>query len=489
MSKELHQLLPQSKSSCKNKLIQMVTSDSRNTIPGSLFFAFQGTNFDGNQFIDEAVKRGAVVIVSENQSTTELPFGVDFIQVEDVSIAYAQASAEWFNNPAQRLNIFGFTGSNGKTSCTYLLKSILECNGHPTSVIGTIGYVIGGKSITATHTTPDAFKLQELLLQSISAGDTHVVMEVSSHALALNRVYGVPFRGAVFTNLTQDHLDFHQTMESYFQAKSKLFSGKCSAEIRLVNNDNEFCRRLLQDNKILSFSIKSKQSNYIATNIRTSHNGTEFQVNGVMQGTLQIKSKLVGLYNVENILGVVALADRIGISAQVISEGISRVEGISGRMQRVPSHPDVAVFVDYAHTNDAMQKVIATARAFTKAKLRVCFGCGGNRDKTKRPLMGEAASLADCVYVTSDNPRYEEPEAIIQHILPGIIPEKLVSIEVDRIKAINNACQDLEKNDVLLILGKGSEEYMDVKGIKYPYSDFTTAMQSLESTQWSVNDS
>lgn len=488
MRVELKQLIPSIHNVRYNKTVSGMTNDSRKVIPGMIFFAIEGSNVDGNLFIKEAIKKGASVIVSQKPCPIELPIGVDYIQVEDVSVAYAIAAAEWFGNPARRLKIYGFTGSNGKTTSTYLLQSIFQANGYQTAVIGTIGYVIGQKKIPATHTTPDAYRLNELFFEALKAGDTHVVMEVSSHSLALNRVYGIPFKGAVFTNFSQDHLDFHKDLESYFQAKAKLFTGKNAAEIRIVNNDNEYCRRLLQDKNILSFSIKNKHSNYLATNIITSHKGIEFQINGVLQGTLPIKSSLVGMYNVENILGVVALADRIGINGKIIYQGIEKVKGIPGRMQRVPSHPDVAIFIDYAHTSDAMIKVITTAQKFTKGKLRVCFGCGGNRDRTKRPLMGEAASLADWVYVTSDNPRFEDPNEIIQDILPGVNRSKLALVEVDRKKAIQTACNDLLPNDVLLVLGKGAEDYMEVKGEKIPYSDYETIIECLKNTKWKIDD-
>ncbi|MCX7836268.1 MAG: UDP-N-acetylmuramoyl-L-alanyl-D-glutamate--2,6-diaminopimelate ligase [bacterium] len=489
MNIEVKKLFPHIKQSFVNKVVNGLTNDSRQVLPGYVFFAIKGMNADGNEFIGEAIKKGASVIVSEKPLHTILPNGVDYLQVEEISKTYAIAAAEWFGNPAKRLKIYGFTGSNGKTTSTYLLQSVLQKNGNATSVIGTIGYVIGNKKIPATHTTPDAYRLNELLYQALKEGDTHVVMEVSSHSLALDRVYGIPFKGAVFTNFSQDHLDFHKDLEDYFQAKAKLFIGSGAADIRLVNNDNEYCRRLLQDRNILSFSIKNKHSNYLATNLSLNHSGIEFQVNGVICGTLKIESSLVGMYNVENILGVVALADRIGIDGKTIHEGIKAVKGIPGRMQRVPSNPNVAVLIDYAHTSDAMIKVITTARNFTKGKLRVCFGCGGNRDKTKRPLMGEAASLADCVYVTSDNPRFEDPEEIIQDILPGVNPAKLVLVEVDRKIAIQRACSDLEMNDVLLVLGKGAEDYIDIQGKKIPYSDFETVRASLKKTKWKPDDS
>jgi len=461
-----------------------IAYDSRKVTPGGIFVAIPGTTMDGHAFIEDAITRGAAVIVGEREETG-FPAGVTFIQVPDARIALTEISAEWFDYPAKKLTILAVTGSNGKTTSTYLMQSVLKAANKKCAVFGTIGHVIGGVHRNTVHTTPESFDLQSLFADAVSAGDRFVAMEVSSHALALNRVHGVPFEGAIWTNLTQDHLDFHQTMDNYFAAKSELFEGASAANIRIVNKDDEYASRMLKHKGIFSFAIDQPVANYRATQIRYGNTGTEFVANGVQAGPLHLMSQFYGKYNVQNVLGVVALMDRLGIDGKSITSGIHSLSGVPGRLQKISSKPGVKVFIDYAHTPDAIENVIRTAREFTKGKLHIVFGCGGNRDKTKRPLMGVAACLGDLVYVTSDNPRFEEPDAIIADILPGMKDHlKKAIVEADRKTAIRTACKALKENDVLLVLGKGAEEYLEIKGVRHPYSDELEVTKGLVAAGW-----
>ncbi len=484
MSNRLADLFPSHRELFGDRMATSLAYDSRRVVPGSVFFAITGTAQDGHSFIPDAVSQGATVIVGEYKDAI-LPPNVQYISVPNARIALAKAAAIWYNEPAKKLKILGFTGSNGKTTSTYIAQSILAAAGYKCSVFGTIGYIIGGKHRNAVHTTPESLELQGLLADAVAAGDQFVAMEVSSHALALHRVYGIEFAGAVWTNLTQDHLDFHETMEKYFQAKAMMFLTDAISRIRLVNKDDPYAARLLADKGVESFGIDQLDADYRASNIRYNDMGLEFSVTGLTGGPVKFRAQFFGKYNVQNILGVAALMDRIGVPTEAIVEGVVNLRGVAGRLQRIPSNPAVKAFIDYAHTPDAMEKVIRTAREFTPGRLHVVFGCGGNRDRAKRPLMGAAATSADVITVTSDNPRFEEPMDIIHDILPGLESAQAnTRIEADRTLAIANACRELSDGDVLLVLGKGAEEYVEIKGIRYSYSDYQEVLQSLENAGW-----
>ncbi|MDK9699393.1 MAG: UDP-N-acetylmuramoyl-L-alanyl-D-glutamate--2,6-diaminopimelate ligase [bacterium] len=478
MTKILSQLFHSDREHFDNRVATGIAYDSRKVMPGGIFVAIPGVAVDGHQFIPQAVSRGATVIVGE-QPAMELPSGVTYIQVTDTRIALAELSSQWFDHPADKLAILAVTGSNGKTTSTYLIERILRSAEKKCAVIGTIGYIIGGEARPAIHTTPESYELQSLFADAVTAGDRFIAVEVSSHALALKRTHGIDFTGAIWTNLTQDHLDFHGTMENYFGEKAKLFLGEGAARIRLVNRDDSYAARMLQDPAILSFGIDSTTANYRATSIKMTANETSFRIVGTSNGSIDVKTSMVGKYNIANILGVAALLDRLGIAPLAIADGIGQLEGVSGRMQRVDSPVGTAIFVDYAHTPDAMENVIKTARSFTQNRLHVLFGCGGNRDRAKRPLMGAAACIADSVVVTSDNPRFEEPQAIVDDIMPGLDRSKVALIELDRTTAIAAACSMLVEGDVLLVLGKGAESYLEIKGVRHPYSDYEAIAQAI----------
>src|SRR5579883_841579 len=433
--------------------------DSRRVEPGFLFFAFPGSRTDGRQFATDAVARGAVVVASESEPPPEL--ADRWIRVEHGRRALAVAARNFYGRPDERLGLTGITGTNGKTTTSYLLDSILRTAGHTTAMIGTIEYHLAGRVIPAVNTTPESLDLIRLFAQLIEAGGDRVTMEVSSHALALGRVFGLQFHTAVFTNLTRDHLDFHGTMEDYFAAKCMLFEGAGAPPppCAVINRDDEYSRKipLHPRTQVYRYGMGA-DADLRARHISTSFHGLRFDIQHG-KTRFAVESPLIGKINVYNILAATGAALSFGIPPETIVRGVANLKAVPGRFERVDEGQPFSVVVDYAHTDDALRNVIAVARGLNPKRVITLFGCGGDRDRTKRPLMGYAAAEAsDFVIVTSDNPRSEDPLGIINDALVGVrrvdVPHL---VEPDRAAAIARAIQEAREGDIVILAGKGHE--------------------------------
>lgn len=434
-----------------------ITCDSRNVSPGCLFVCIKGTASDGHDYAAAAVRAGAAAVVAEHDVGLE-----NQIILPDTRAAYADACAEWFGRPADGLHLLAVTGTNGKTSVTYMLKAILEKAGFKVGLIGTIQNMIGDEIIAAHNTTPNAYELNSLFSLMRAKGCTHVIMEVSSHALDQSRVYRLSFDVAMFTNLTQEHLDYHKTMDNYFNAKKKLFK---MCKIAVVNSDDQYAERLLADLscKAVTYSA-GDNSTYSAKGINFKPASVEYEF--VSDSDIaHIKVNTGGRFTVYNSLCAAVCAVEIGIPLKTVSAALSEIEGVKGRAESVPTGRDFHIVIDYAHTPDGLKNILSTFRECEKNRLIVLFGCGGDRDKTKRPIMGEIAEhFADYVIVTSDNPRSEEPRAIIDDILVGMrdsrTPYKVIE---NRIEAIKYAVSIATRGDIIVLAGKGHETYQILK--------------------------
>jgi UDP-N-acetylmuramoyl-L-alanyl-D-glutamate--2,6-diaminopimelate ligase len=490
------EVLARSGNSAGNPGVSGIDYDSRRIHPGAVFVAMRGESSDGNRFIDAAIKAGAVAIVTD--SATEKPrLGVAWIQVAHGRRALARLSENFYKRPAERTANIGITGTNGKSTTAFLIESILRAAGRKTTLIGTIEYHVAGKVLPAAHTTPEALELNQLLAEGLAHGVTESIMEVSSHALAQQRVFGIPFDVAVFTNLTRDHLDYHQTMEEYFRAKQILFEG-CGTEpprVAVLNIDDEYGRQLLNMAKkkssvVLSYGLSS--ADFHAKALEITPRGTRFQM-VTPSGEMAVWSAMIGKVNVYNVLAAAAAAYARNCSAEAITKGISGLTRVPGRFERVDCGQPFTVVVDYAHTDDALRNLTALARDFVahaglKGKVITLFGCGGDRDRAKRPLMGEAAGKgSDFVVLTSDNPRSEDPLAIINDALVGLQKSgsqktgtKYVT-EPDRRKAISLAIGQAAPGDIVLLAGKGHEKVQTVKGQSIPFDDVEVARETLAS--------
>lgn len=450
--------------------------DNRRVRPRDLFFCVRGYASDGHQFAADAVSRGAAALVVDHRLDIEAPQVV----VDDVRRRMGQAAAIFYGQPSRELVLAGVTGTNGKSTTAHLLRALLEADGRQTGLLGTVGSVIGGKPAQMERTTPEAVDLQGSFRAMRDGGDAACVMEVSSHALALGRVNGARFALGLFTNLTQDHLDFHRTMEEYFQAKRLLFT-ELEAERAILNVDDPYGQRLAADTSVrapVTFALERPDADYRASEVRTALAGSEFVISGP-EGSARVRSPLRGRFNVYNVLGAFAAARTLGVASDTALAAIERAGQVPGRFQTIDAGQEFAVVVDYAHTPDSLENVLRTARELSSGDVHVVFGCGGDRDRGKRPLMGAIASrLADHVIVTSDNPRSERPEAIIAEILGGI--ERPVDHDPDRRAAIMAAVAGARSGDVVLIAGKGHEQGQEfADGLKVPFDDATVARQAL----------
>jgi len=455
--------------------------DSRRVTTGSLFFAFPGSRTDGRQFARDAVARGASAIASESP----MPEGFDgvWIEVEHGRQALSLAARNFYGRPDERLGLTGITGTNGKTTTGYLVDSVLRAAGHTTALVGTIEYHLAGKVLPAVNTTPESLDLVRMFAELETLGGTHVTMEVSSHALALGRVFGLHFHTAVFTNLTRDHLDFHGTMEAYLAAKQMLFEGAGGPPppAAVVNRDDEGLRKLkLHPQTETYWYGLGPESNLRARHISSGFDGLRFEVHA---GKLRfgVTSPLIGKINVYNILAACGAALSYGIPPETIAQGIASLEAVPGRFERVDEGQPFVVVVDYAHTDDALRNVIAVARGLEPKRVITLFGCGGDRDRTKRPLMGQAAAEAsDFVVLTSDNPRSEDPLAIMNDALVGIrrvdVPHV---VEPDRSAAIARALKEAREGDIVLLAGKGHETYQILKDKTIAFDDRAVAREVL----------
>ena len=441
--------------------IKGVRYDSRAVEPGDLFVAVEGLQSDGHKFIPMALSKGAAAILCQRAPEGEGPWVV----TADSRLALALASAAWFGYPSRRMTMVGVTGTNGKTTSTILIKHLLEdCLGAKVGLVGTISNWIGDQEFPTERTTPESYDLQELFYKMAEAGCTHAVMEVSSHALALDRVAGVHFAAGLFTNLTRDHLDFHKTMEDYAGAKALLFS-RCDQAA--VNTGDPWAAFMMERATcpVLTYSARG-EADLRAEDISLAATGVSFTA---ARGDERVPVKLgiPGAFTVENALTAMAAGQLLGVSLSDCAASLGRAKGVKGRVEVVPTPEDFAIVIDYAHTPDALEKVLRAMREGCKGRLVALFGCGGDRDKTKRPMMGAiAAREADFCVVTSDNPRSEEPEAIIADILKGVPEGTAMKVIADRPAAIRWAIDNHLPGDVIVLAGKGHETYQEVCGVK-----------------------
>lgn len=476
--------------------IKDIVYDSRKVKEGSLFVAVKGYVTDGHDYIEDALKRGATAVVAEefnpsilNQIQDNTRGTAAFITVSDSRRALAIFSDSFYGHPSGKLKLIGITGTNGKTTTSYLIKSILDVAKKKFGLLGTINYIVG-KDLTlpASYTTPEALELQGYLSEMLAGGAEYAVLEVSSHSLSLQRVVGCEFEVVLFTNLSQEHLDFHGTMENYFSAKRRLFDLLRPGGIAVINIDNPAGKTLAGDLKgnILTFGI-SEEAEIRASGITSRIKGLSLEINWP-DGGVQVESPLVGIHNVYNILAAVGAALSLGISPSMIREGIAGMRGVPGRFEKIEEGQDFTVVVDYAHTEDALRRVLMTARELIReersgGRLITVFGCGGDRDRGKRPKMGEAASrLSDTVIITSDNPRSEDPANIIKEIEGGIkaIVMSNYRVILNRGEAIREAIGLAERGDFVLIAGKGHEDYQIIGEKRYPFDDRKVVRETIK---------
>ncbi len=453
--------------------------DSRRVEPGFLFFAFPGARADGRQFAQQALAKGAIGTVSELAA----PDGFDgaWIQVEHGRQALALAARNFYGDPARRLGLTGVTGTNGKTTTTFLIDAVLRAAGLTTALVGTIEYRMAGEVRPAVNTTPESLDLYRMFDELIRAGGTHATMEVSSHALALGRVYGVTFHTAVFTNLTRDHLDFHHTMDEYFAAKRLLFApeGAPAPKWAVINSDDPKAQEISAAANMLRYGF-AQGADLRASSLEMNFGGLRFTV---QQGRerVQLTSPLVGKFNAYNILAACGTALSYGLDWSVIARAIANSPRVPGRFERVEQGQPFLVIVDYAHTDDALRNVISVARELRPKRVITLFGCGGDRDRAKRPLMAQAAAeLSDFVVLTSDNPRSEDPLAIMNDALVGLRRfDTPHTLEPDRTKAIRSAMQEARPGDIVILAGKGHETYQVLKDRTIHFDDREVARDVL----------
>jgi len=464
--------------------ISGLSYDSRTTGPGSLFFALPGGKLDGMGFARDAVARGAVAVVGANDPGD---LGVPVIPAENPRAAMGALAAAYFQNPAAALRCVGVTGTNGKTTTAFLTQHLLDAAGLSCGLVGTVKYVVAGEDIPAPRTTPESIDLQSLLAQMRDTQDRSVAMEVSSHALVQHRVDGVSFDAAVFTNLTQDHLDFHQTMEAYFDAKALLFEKLASQTGKkgcaIINADDRYGHRLIEKFskrvKTVTFG-RGVNAGFRASAIRFDANGTIFQLDARKKSFL-VRLPLIGLFNVFNALGALAATTACGVELRASVAALAHAPQVPGRLERVPAKRNFQVYVDYAHTDDALRNVLRTLRELQPARLITVFGCGGDRDRAKRPLMAAASEeLSDFSVITSDNPRREDPEAILRDVEAGMKGARFETI-ADREAAIRRAIDLAQPGDIVLIAGKGHEKTQEFADRKIVFDDVTVAERAMAS--------
>ncbi len=431
-----------------------ITCDSRRVTRGWAFVCIKGTAVDGHKFATQAEAAGAAVIIAEQDTGS-----ASQVIVPSTRKAWGIMCANWFGNPASRLHLVGVTGTNGKTSTTYMLKALLEFCGYRVGLIGTIQNMIGERILPSGHTTPDPYDLQSMFALMLAEGCTYAVMEVSSHALDQERVGSLEFDAAIFTNLTQDHLDYHGSMENYLKAKRKLF-GRCKYAI--INIDDLWADKIAEGLTcpIIKYSAYKDEADYTAKNIRPRPNGVDFELVGT--GEIgRVRLSVPGMFSVYNALAAASCSLSLGLPFLQVVESLGQVKGVKGRAEVVSTGRDFTVVIDYAHTPDGLEKICSTLKEGSRGRLVTLFGCGGDRDRKKRPMMGAvAASLSDFLVVTSDNPRTENPQNIIDEILKGI-PEEYTSLEVipNRVEAIRWAVENAQPDDIILLAGKGHETY------------------------------
>ncbi len=442
--------------------INEVRYDSRAVRPGDLFVAIRGYATDGHQYIGKALEQGAAAIVCE-----EAPAGTPAVVVENARRALAEIAANRFGHPADSMVMLGVTGTNGKTTTTYLVKHMLEDAGRKVGLIGTNQNLIGDEVVETERTTPESYELHALFARMRDAGCTHVIMEVSSHSLVLDRVHGIHFAVGAFTNLTQDHLDFHKTMEEYRKAKALLFT---ISDKGVINLDDPAAGAMLADAKCpcLTFSCEKDAADLTAKNLKLHADGVEF-VAATKGDLARVKLPIPGHFSAENALTALGIVLQLGMPLADAAKSLATATGVKGRVEVVPTDTDYTVLIDYAHSPDGVENVLRAVRGFARGRVVALFGCGGDRDRTKRPKMGKiAADLADFCIVTSDNPRTEDPKAIIDDILEGMKGTKTpMRVIVDRPEAIHWALAHAKKDDIIVLMGKGHETYQEVNHVKH----------------------
>jgi len=473
--------------------ISALAYDNRRVAPGTLFFCVPGFTRDGHDFAADAVERGAAALVVERP----LGLGVPEVLVESARAAMAPAAARFYGDPTAELDVVGITGTNGKTTSAFLVRALLEAAGRQCGLLGTVTAFLGGVEHPVTRTTAEAIDLQRDFRAMRDGGDVACAMEVSSHALRLGRADGIHFAAAIFTNLTQDHLDFHPTMEDYYLAKRELFDA--GPGVAVVNVDDPYGRRLAEGFPgALTFAI-DRDASYRAIELESGFAGSSFTAL-TPEGPIALRTPLPGRFNVQNVLGAVAAVRALGVPLETIAAALPQAGRVPGRFEPVDEGQPFAVLVDYAHTPDSLENVLRAARELTGGRLHCVFGCGGDRDRGKRPQMGGiAARLADRTIVTSDNPRSEQPEAIVEEILAGIPAERIglspsghrerrpagdVTADIDRRAAIAQALAAAEAGDVVVIAGKGHEQGQELAGgEKVPFDDVTVAREALRALE------
>jgi UDP-N-acetylmuramoyl-L-alanyl-D-glutamate--2,6-diaminopimelate ligase len=466
--------------------VDRLVFDSRQVSPGTLFFAIRGDRVDASQFAQAAVASGAVAIVADVEKPPNWTNNIPWIKVAKTREALALAARSFYGRPDEAIYCTGVTGTNGKTTTVFLLDAMLRALGQTTGLMGTVEYRLANKTMSAVNTTPESLLVYQALAELQSLGGNSFSMEVSSHALDQGRVYGLKFRTAIFTNLTQDHLDYHGTMQNYHAAKSLLFEGTAgrAPEHAVLNGDDQWADRLKvkSQTKVWKYGLGA-DCGVRASEIESSVDGVRFLVTGAaVSGKTFIESKMVGQINVYNLLAAFTAGLSMGFSESEAASGLANLSCVPGRMERVEAGQPFLVLVDYAHTDDAITKALAVARSVARGRVIIVFGCGGDRDAAKRPKMGEAAALgSDLVVLTSDNPRTEEPLEIIRHAEQGLKRYGTpYFVEVDRKSAIELAVQFAKEGDVVLIAGKGHETYQEIEGVKQPFDDREVARTILK---------
>ena len=455
--------------------IRGLACDSRAVQPGGLFFALPGARTDGSLFIEDAQRRGAVAVV--HGPGVRPPRGLAGVAVADPRAAMADLAAEFYGHPSRKLPVIGVTGTNGKTTTVFMIRDILRAAGRECALVGTIQYEYGGRLITAARTTPESLDLQRMYFEALQAGCRALAMEVSSQGLAAERVRGTRFAAGVFTNLSADHLDFHRTLDAYFAAKKRLFESlarESPGAPAVVNLDDAHGRRLAAEpdlaGRLVTFGC-GPDAMVRAADLRLAETGSAFRA-CTPWGAVPVELGFSGRFNVLNALGAIAVCGALGVPPATAAEALARMACVPGRLERIPDPRGRQVFVDYAHTEDALRNVLQTLRETARGRLVCVFGCGGNRDRSKRPRMGAAvAEVADLAIVTSDNPRNEDPLAIIAEIVPGLAPGRPHLVEPDRASAIRIAVRETGPGDTLLVAGKGHETYQEIAGRLLHFDD------------------
>lgn len=463
-----------------------ISCNSKTVSDDFVFVAIKGNRDDGHKFIQEAIDRGARAIIVQDQGirVKRQDKKVNLIKVTDTRKVLARLATEFYGNPSSKMKVIGITGTNGKTTVSYLIEALLKTAGFNPAVIGTVNYRFNDKIIPSKNTTPGPIETQSMLAEMLKQGINYTVMEVSSHALNQDRTEGINYHCAIFTNLTQDHLDYHRTLENYFQAKAKLFQNIRPNAFTIINNDDGYGKKLknLIPAEVITYGIDNN-ADIMAGDIKPDIAHTEFLLTTTKE-KVNFKTPLIGQHNVYNILAAVALAVREGLDLSLIKSVIEKFDSVPGRMERIDTKRDFSVFVDYAHTEDALRNVIKSLREFASGKIIVVFGCGGERDKTKRPKMGYAVSeLADYAIITSDNPRSENPEEIIEDIEKGI-KKNNYSVVPERKDAIKESLSLAKLGDIVLVAGKGHEDCQILKDKIVHFDDREVIRECLHSMNY-----